>query len=203
MKLSLKLPLLVLFLVLFFAIGYQSIFYFQIQQNIVDARVSEATSIIQLSSDEIRDSVYFSDYETLNLQLNNLKKNPLITNVLVMHSDGKIISDGTKSNVNFGQIPTDNFIQSSIDTDMMYVEINENMIQLSTPIKIIDKIGILQLDYSLKDVNQILNESIYVLLIFSGVLSIMGMGFGFFISSSITKPIQNIKKISWYIFGWR
>ena len=68
-------------MVLFFAVGYQSVFYFQIQNNIIDARVSEASSIIQLSGNEIRDSVYFLDYETINLQVNNLKKNPLISNV--------------------------------------------------------------------------------------------------------------------------
>ena len=196
MKLTYKLPILVIFLVLFLAIGYQLIFYFEIQENIIDSRISEATSLIQLSSDEIRDSVYFLDYETINLQLDSLQKNPLIKNVYVMHPDGRIISDGFNENVGFNTIPNDIFIQNSITLDTINVKINENNIQLVNPIVIVDKIGILYLEYSLEDINQILEESVLLLLIFATILSIVGIVIGFSISSSITKPIQKIKNIS-------
>ena len=196
MKLTYKLPILVIFLVLFFAIGYQLIFYFQIQENIIDSRISEATTLIKLSSDEIRDSVYFLDYETINLQLDSLKKNPLIKNVYVMHPDGRIISDGFNENERFNTIPSDIFIKNSIILDTINVQINENNIQLVNPIVIVDKIGILYLEYSLEDIHQILDESVSLLLIFAIILSIIGIVTGFFISSSITKPIQKIKNIS-------
>ena len=186
----------VLFVVLFFAVGYQSVFYFQIQNNIIDARVSEASSIIQLSGNEIRDSVYFLDYETINLQVNNLKKNPLISNVLVMHPDGRIISDGTESNEQFNRISKNDFIQSTMGSDILHIDVQQNKIQLVSPIIIVDKIGIMYIDYSLSDINEILSNSLFVLLIFTVILSIIGILIGLYVSSTITKPIRNIQKIS-------
>jgi len=182
--------------VLFFAVGYQSVFYFQIQKNIVDSRVSEASSIIQLSGNEMRDSVYFLDYESINLQLNNLKKNPLISNVLVMYPDGRVISDGTESNEQFNMVTKNDFIKTSIGSDIIHVEIEQNMIQLVIPIIIVDKIGILYMDYSLSDINQILLNSLFILLIFTIILSVIGIIVGLYISSTITKPIRNIQNIS-------
>ena len=196
MKLSVKLPLLIIFLVLFFTIGYTSIFYIQIQQNIVDSRISEAKSIIQLSSDEFRNSVYFLNYETINLQIENLKRNPLIKNVMIMHHDGRIISDGTLPNENFGVILKDDFILSSINSDKLELQIDDNIIHLSTPIKIIDKIGILHIDYSLSDVNQILENTFFVILVFSSILGVIAIVVGISISASITKPITRIKILS-------
>ncbi|MBL4595176.1 MAG: GHKL domain-containing protein [Robiginitomaculum sp.] len=196
MKLSVKLPLLIIFLVLFFTIGYQSIFYIQIQQNIVDSRISEAKSIIQLSSDEFRNSVYFLNYETINLQIENLKRNPLIENVMIMHPDGRIISDGTISNENFDVILNDDFILSSINSDKLNLRLDDDIIHLSTPIKIIDKIGILYIDYSLSDVNQILENTFFVILVFSSILGMVGIVVGISISTSITKPITKIKILS-------
>jgi len=196
MKLSIKLPLLIIFLVLFFTIGYQSIFYIQIQQNIVDSRISEAKSIIQLSSDEFRNSVYFLNYETINLQIENLQRNPLIENVMVMHPDGRIISDGTESNENFDVILKDDFILSSINSDNLNLEIGGDTIRLSTSIKIVDKIGILYIDYSLSDVNQILESTLFVILLFSSILGLVGIIVGISISTSITKSITRIKILS-------
>ena len=196
MKLSTQFLILILFAVLFFAVGYQSVFYFQIQKNIVDSRVSEASSIIQLSGNEMMDSVYFLDYESINLQLNNLKKNPLISNVFVMYPDGRVISDGTESNEQFNMMTKNNFIKTSIGSDIIHVEIKQNMIQLVIPIIIVDKIGILYMDYSLSDINQLLMNSLFVLLIFTIFLSVIGIIVGLYISSTITKPIRNIQKIS-------
>ncbi len=196
MKLSVKLFLLVIFLVVFFAIGYQLIFYFQIQQNIIDSRVLEAKSVIQLASDEMRDSVYFLDYDELNYQISNLKKNPLIENVYVMYPDGRILTTSEDDNLLNHKILENGFIHDSINSDMILVKVDKNEIRLSAPIKITEKIGILHMDYSLLDIHTMLYDSIFSLLFFTTILSAIGIGLGFFITSSVTTPIKRIRKIS-------
>ena len=194
MKLSHKLTLIVVIPVVIFSIVFEIIFYSISRNEILEAYKDEAVSLISLASRELRNPLYFLDLDGLEHAIQNIKQNPNIQSVYVMSPDGRVITDGTPENKNYNKTLEDaRHIQASRSPDEPLVEIEKDVLHVCAPIVITEKIGMVRADFSLAPLNDIVNNLIITLIMIGGIVSIIVIIVGLFISSSISKPIIKLK----------
>ena len=111
-----------------------------------------------------------------------------------MHPDGRVITDGTPENRYYNQMLNDEFGMKSIRSpNKLLVEIDKDGLHVSAPVFITDRIGMVRADFSLKVLDNSLNNLIITLVMVSGIISIIVITLGIFISNSISKPIIRLR----------
>jgi signal transduction histidine kinase len=195
LKLSHKLILIVIIPVVIFSAVFEIIFYSISRNEILEGYKNEGVSLISLASRELRNPLYFLDLDGLEHTVQNIKLNPHIQSVYVMFPDGRIITDGTLENKHYNERLNDCVnIQAKRSSDEPLVEIENNVLHVCAPIVITEKIGMVRADFSLAQLNAILNNLIVTLIMIGGIVSIIVIIIGLFISRSISKPISELKK---------
>ena len=194
MKLSHKLILVVVIPVVIFSVVFEITFYSISRNEILEAYKNEAVSFISLASRELRNPLYFLDLDGLEHTIQNIKQNPDIQSVYVMFPDGRIITDGTLENKHYNETLNDCInTQARISPDEPLVEIKNDVLHACTPIVLTEKIGMVRADFSLAPLNDIVNNLIITLIMIGGIISIIVIIVGLFISRSISKPILKLK----------
>jgi signal transduction histidine kinase len=194
LKLSHKLTLIVVIPVVVFSVSFGIAFYSITRDKMLEAYKNEAVSLVSLASSELRNPLYFLDLDELEHAVRNIKQNPNVRSVYVMFPDGRIITDGTPENKNYNKTLNDCLnIQASRPPDEPLVEIENDVLHVCAPAVITEKIGMVRADFSLTRLNDILNNLIITLIMISGIISIIVIVAGLFISSSISKPVIRLK----------
>ena len=125
-----------------------------------------------------------------------MELHPEVISVQVLFPDGRVFTDGSSENPNFNQIPNDTLTQKSIESNEIIYEFHKDVIRISSPIVITEKIGILQIDYALYKLDSILLESMNSLLVISFLAAWMAGFVGYFFSRSISNPINHLRKLA-------
>ena len=160
----------------------------------LEAYKEEAVSLISLASRELRNPLYRLDLDGLEHTIQNIKQNPDIQSVYVTFPDGRIVTDGTLENKHYNETLSD-----CIDTQARgspyepLVEIKNDVLQACAPVVITEKIGMVRADFSLAPLNEAANNLIMTLIMIGGIISIIVIIVGLFISRSISKPILKLK----------
>jgi signal transduction histidine kinase len=169
-------------------------FYSISRNEMLEAYKKEAVSLISLASRELRNPLYSLDLDGLERTIQNIKQNPDIQSVYVTFPDGRIIADGTLENKHYNKTLSD-----CIDTQArrsLYeplVEIKNDVLQACAPVVITEKIGMVRADFSLAPLNEVVNNLIMTLIMIGGIISMIVIIVGLFISRSISKPILKLK----------
>ena len=194
LKLSHKLILIVVISVVIFSAIFEITFYSISRNEILERYKDEAVSLTLLASRELRNPVYFLDLDEIEHAIQNIKQNPDVQSVYVMFPDGRIITDGTMENKYYNQTLTDCLnIHDRISPDDPLVKIENDVLHVCIPIIITEKIGMVKADFSLNRLNEIVNNLILTLLMIGGIISIIVIIVGLFISTSISKRILKLK----------
>ena len=194
LKLSHKLILIVVISVVIFSAIFEITFYSISRNEILDRYKDEAVSLTLLASRELRNPVYFLDLYEIEHAIQNIKQNPDVQSIYVMFPDGRIITDGTMENKYYNQTLTDCLnIHDRISPDDPLVKIENDVLHVCIPIIITEKIGMVKADFSLNRLNEIVNNLILTLLMIGGIISIIVIIVGLFISTSISKRILKLK----------
>jgi signal transduction histidine kinase len=194
LKLSLKLTLIVVIPVIVFSVSFEIAFYSITRDKILEAYKNEAASLLSLASRELRNPLYFLDLDGLEHAVHNIKQNPNVQSIYVMFPDGRIITDGTPENKNYNKTLNDCLnIQANRPPDEPLVAIENDVLRVCAPVVITEKIGMVRADFSLTRLNDILNNLIITLIMIGGIVSIIVIIAGLFISSSISKPVIRLK----------
>jgi signal transduction histidine kinase len=195
LKLAHKLIVIVIVPVIIFSAVFEITFYFISRNEILEGYKDEAVSLITYASQELRNPLYFLDLDGLEHAIQNIKQNPNIQSVYVMFPDGRIITDGTLENKHYNQTLNDSLItqEARKSPDELLVEIENDVLHVSAPIVITEKIGMVRADFSLAPLNDILNNLIITLVMIGGIVSIIVIIAGLFISKLISKPITTLK----------
>jgi len=172
---------------------FGAISYTLFKQELIKERTEEATSLIILSSDELRNPLYFLELNRLNDIISNLKKNPNIISVYIFDPDGKVITDGTQENKFFNQIQSDDFSKKAIKSDGILVEIHHDVLKISSPVTIKERIGTISIDFSLKELDQVLMDMVIFLIAIGALIFIIIAAVDISISHSIIKPIIELR----------
>jgi signal transduction histidine kinase len=160
----------------------------------LDAYRDEAVSLVSLASSELRNPLYFLDLDGLEHAVQNIKQDPNVQSVYVMFPDGRIITDGTPENKNYNKTINDCLnIEASRPSGEPLVEIENDVLRVCAPVVITEKIGTVRADFSLTRLNDNLNNLIITLIMIGGIVSIIVIVAGLFISSSISKPVIRLK----------
>ena len=191
-KLFHKLIVLVIIPIILSIVVFGGTSYFIFKEKLIEARTVEAKSVVTLASEVIRDPLYFLELDELNEIIRNIKENPNVESVYIMKPDGRVIADGTRENKFYNQSLEDDFSQKSITSNGLLVEIKKDVLHISTPVIITEKIGIIRSDFSLKEINVVIKNSIITLSVIGVIIAVVVMGIGFYISSSISRPIKKL-----------
>ena len=194
LKLSHKLILIVVISVVIFSAIFEITFYSISRNEILDRYKDEAVSLTLLASRELRNPVYFLDLYEIEHAIQNIKQNPDVQSVYVMFPDGRIITDGTMENKYYNQTLNDCLnLHDRISPDEPLVKIENDVLHACVPIIITEKIGMVKADFSLNRLNEIVNNLIITLLMIGGIVSIIVIIVGLFISRSISTRILKLK----------
>ena len=194
LKLSYKLILIVVISVVIFSAIFEITFYSISRNQILERYKDEAVSLTLLASRELRNPLYFLDLKEIEHAIQNIKQNPDVQSVYVMFPDGRIITDGTMENKYYNQTLHDCLnIDDRMSTDEPLVKIENDVLHVCIPIIITEKIGMVKVDFSLNRLNEIVNNLIIKLLMIGGIVSIIVIIVGLFISTSISKRILKLK----------
>ena len=194
LKLSHKLILIVVISVVIFSAIFEITFYSISRNEILERYKDEAVSLTLLASRELRNPLYFLDLDEIEHAIQNIKQNPDVQSVYVMFPDGRIITDGTMENKYYNQTLNDCLnIHDRISPDEPLVKIENDVLHVCVPIIITEKIGMVKADFSLNRLNEIVNNLILTLLMIGGIISIIVIIVGLFISTSISKRILKLK----------
>ena len=194
LKLSHKLILIVVISVVIFSAIFEITFYSISRNEILERYKDEVVSLTLLASRELRNPLYFLDLDEIEHAIQNIKQNPDVQSVYVMFPDGRIITDGTMENKYYNQTLTDCLnIHDRISPDDPLVKIENDVLHVCIPIIITEKIGMVKADFSLNRLNEIVNNLILALLMIGGIISIIVIIVGLFISTSISKRILKLK----------
>ena len=194
LKLSHKLILIVVISVVIFSAIFEITFYSISRNEILDRYKDEAVSLTLLASRELRNPVYFLDLYEIEHAIQNIKQNPDVQSIYVMFPDGRIITDGTMENKYYNQTLNDCLnLHDRISPDEPLVKIENDVLHVCIPIIITEKIGMVKADFSLNRLNEIVNNLILTLLMIGGIISIIVIIVGLFISTSISKRILKLK----------
>ena len=194
LKLSHKLILIVVIPVVIFSVVFEITFYSISRNEILEAYKEESVSFISLASRELRNSLYFLDLDGLEHTIQSIKENPDIQSVYVTFPDGRIITDGTLENKHYNETLNDCInTQARTSSDEPLIEIKNDILHACAPIVLTEKIGMVRADFSLASLNDIVNNLIITLIMIGGIISIIVIIIGLFISRSISKPILKLK----------
>jgi signal transduction histidine kinase len=194
LKLSQILTLIVVIPVVVFSVSFGISFYSITRDKMIEAYRNEAVSLVSLASRELRNPLYFLDLDGVEHAVQNIKQNSNVQSVYVMFPDGRIITDGTPENKNYNKTLNDCLnIQASGSPDEPIVEIENDVLHVCAPVVLTEKIGMVRADFSLTRLNDILNNLIITLIMIGGIVSIVVIIAGLFISSSISRPIIRLK----------
>jgi signal transduction histidine kinase len=150
--------------------------------------------LISLASRELRNPLYSLDLDGLEHTIQNIKQNRDIQSVYVTFPDGRIITDGTLENKHYNKTLSD-----CIDTQARrspyepLVEIKNDVLQACAPVVLTEKIGMVRADFSLAPLNEVVNNLIMTLIMIGGIISIIVIIVGLFVSRSMSKPILKWK----------
>ena len=162
--------------------------------ELFNSTILHIKSLCELTENEMRNPMNNLDIDKLNEIIDHLEEQKGILQVSVFFPDGRLLTDGSDSDFNYGLILEDEFIQRAIISNIELMQINDNEIRLSKPIILNEKIGILVLDYSTKNINIVIQNSItdnigYTIILI-GISSVIAT----YLSRSISNPILKIKK---------
>ena len=194
LKLSHKLILIVVISIVIFSAIFEITFYSISRNEISERYKDEAVSLTSLASREFRNPLYYLHLDEIEHAIQNIKQNPDVQSVYVMFPDGGIITDGTMENKYYNKTLNDCLnIHARISPDEPLVKIENDVLHVCIPIFITEKIGMVKADFSLNRLNEIVNNLIITLLMIGGIVSIIVIIVGLFISTSISKRILKLK----------
>ncbi|MDD5474231.1 MAG: HAMP domain-containing sensor histidine kinase [Candidatus Methanoperedens sp.] len=172
---------------------FGSVSYGIFKEKLIQERTEEAKYFTEHFSDDIKNPLYFLELDKLNILVNNLKKNPHVLSVYVMDSNGRVITDGTPENKFYNQTLNDEFSKKCIKCNEMFVEIDNNILHISAPEIITERIGTVRIDFSLKELDIVLANLIAFLAMLGAIILMAAIFIGIYISNSVSKPIINLR----------
>ena len=162
--------------------------------DLFDSSISHIKSLCELTENQMKNPMNNLDIDAMNEIIDHLEDQEGILQVLVLFPDGRLLTDGTDNDFNYGTIFEDDFIQKSIDSSEELLILENSVIRVSKPIILHEKIGILILDYSTKSIENSIQNSISNILITSmSIITIVGIS-AVYLSKSISIPILKMKK---------
>ena len=194
LKLSHKLILIVVISIVIFSAIFVITFYSISRNEILEKYKEEAVSLTLLASHELRNPLYFLHLDEIEHVIQNIKQDHDVQSVYVMFPDGRIITDGTMGNKYYNQTLNDCLnLHDRRSPDEPLVKIENDVLHVCIPIIISEKIGMVKVDFSLNPLNEIIKDLIITLLMIGGIISIIVIIIGMFISRYISKRILKLK----------
>ena len=156
--------------------------------------ISKVQALSKLTESEMRNPMDQLDVDALNEIVDNLEEDQNILQVLVLFPDGRLLTDGTDYDFNYGTTFEDEFIQNAITSNEEEMMIENDMIRVSNSIILNERIGILIIDYSTNSIENSIQETIIEIIAVTGIIVGISIFVAVILSHSISNPILKIKE---------
>ncbi len=190
-----KVSLIIILPVIIAIIVNSTLFYAGARSLLIQHYKNNAFSLATNLLDEVELVLQQGDPDSLIALFQLLNETPNINTVHVRFNDGRTLWAGMKQGSAYAPIFEDRFTDDNLNTKEKVVEINKDLLQIAYPIYIPDKIGILRVDYSLKEMNTVLRTTFFILMIFTLVSIFLVLLLASFIARGVTKPFQQLERI--------
>jgi len=171
------------------------VFYFGARSLLIDHYKDNAFSLADNILEEVEIVVEEGDPESLISLFQLLNETPNIYTVHIRFNDGRTIWSGMKQDAGYAIVLKDDFTDLHLSTEEKVVDINKNLMQIAYPIFIPEKVGILRIDYSLKEMNKVVRNTFFILTILTGISIFLIMFLSGLISKGVTKPFSQLERI--------
>ncbi|WP_428326319.1 ATP-binding protein [Nitrosopumilus sp.] len=156
--------------------------------------ISKVQALSKLTESEMRNPMDQLDVDALNEIVDNLEEDQSVLQVLVLFPDGRLLTDGTDYDFNYGTTFEDEFIQNAITSNEEEIMIENDMIRISNSIILNERIGILIIDYSTNSIENSIQETIIEIIAVAGIIVGISIFVAVILSRSISNPILKIKE---------
>ena len=196
MKILYKIVPIILVPIIIFAVTYHLTFIYVLSDTILDSTLTEAEGIGKIAAGELENPVYFLNVEEISRVIDNVEKTGWVLSIVVLDEEGVVITDGTNENPSIGKIPEDLFTANAITSDNSIHIIDENILRMSFPIVITERIGTMIIDFSLEDYKTIIRDSEDIIITITLVVAVIAATVAFRFSNEISGQIKKIQKYS-------
>lgn len=164
-----------------------------ISNELFDSTLSKIEALCDLAESQMQNPMNNLDVDELNEIIDNLENEENIIQVLVLFPDGRLLTDGTDDDFNYGKIIEDDFVQMAIFENDKMIMIEDSVIYASKPISLNEKIGILIIEYSTQKINSVIQNTIYSIITTATIILCASGFIAYYLSKIITNPILKIK----------
>jgi signal transduction histidine kinase len=177
--------------------------YVQSTNQAVQNGKNEAISVVDLAVERLKDKMYYFNVDGVNEIIANLQYNPDFRNVYVLYPDGRIMTDGTKENLLYGQTSprfTEKYGVAGIGQTMgkiVEIDSQNKLVCLLFPISMIEgssPIGYIQADVSLEELKNIESSLAGTFAMVAILAASTTTGIMIFASRSIIEPVAKLRK---------
>lgn len=194
MNLSQRTLFFVIVPIVVFAVVMIVVNYSILSESLTEHEIHAVTSIIQVSAYEMINPMNNLDIDRLNEIIDGIESQKNILQVLVLHPDGRVLTDGSDDDYSFGNVLHDDFLNSPNAINEKQIMSTEDMIRVSIPITLNEPIGILAIDYSLEEINNNITQLYHTIILVTVALLSGVIIASVIFSRSITEPIIKIQK---------
>ena len=172
-----------------------AIFYNILQQQIIDEKIEQSTTISKLISNQLTNVVYFSDLSVMNSVIENIVENDEFDSMRILDGNGELLAT---SNTEALKTPLfrSAFESQAIKSKSISKDFQDYTLNIAYPIETSERIGTLVIVWYLEKLENILNELLLIFLIIGIFVSIFTSAISLLFSKSLTNPILKIQKIA-------
>ncbi len=192
-KLIYKLTVLAIIPAILSMILFGIISYTIYKEQLIKGRTEEAISLIDFSTEQIKNPLYFLELNKLNYIIESIKKNPNILSAYIMDPSGRVITDGTYENILYNQTLNDDFTRKSLTSKEIMAEIKGDVLQISSPIILDRTIGIMKVDLSIGEIYLVLKKIVATLIFIGLAIFIIVLVVDYSVIHSILKPVVSLR----------
>jgi len=166
----------------------------QSRKQILNTYDKECRQTTNLIAESILNDVYFLDLNSLRLRLQDTKINPDILHIRVADNQGDLLLEWGHAPGSEGSRISDEFGRRMLQASAWVTHVEGQQLKVGGPLKFPDGsiVGYLEIDYTLKRANEIIDYSTQLSALLSLICLVGGALLALIISTRITKPFQKI-----------
>ena len=196
MKLSIRIKLIAFTVCIILLVGGSISLYsiYQGRERTLHTFKSDALQTTTLLSGTVINDLYFLDVSALRRSLRDARVNPDIAYTYVLDAEGAVLADGTGQNPLGGQKLTDEFSGEMLQSTGWISRADGEMLKVGGPLfaGAGERIGYLQIGYSLEHANEILRGTTQAGLYITLLSLFIGAVLAVIVATGFSRPIESI-----------
>ena len=140
-------------------------FYFTIRDEIISEKIDDVSQMMVFVSQDLANSLYYSDVDRIDEIVNRISQTSGITAVYVFDIENQLLATNLSKKQLSENTVDYNFLENGLLSNEVQTAIKGDVLQISHPIKITDKLGTMSVDWTLNKLSIAVNNLLLMLLV--------------------------------------